>query len=68
MQLKTSNGNAVNMPLKDPDIATCNDETNKLELFSNLTMKHHIPQEGYHELLMQFPKLSCLYTVCHVMY
>jgi len=68
MQLKTSNGNTVNIPLKDPDTATCNDEANKLEVFSYLTMKHHISQEGYHELSMQFPELPHSHTVCHVIY
>ena len=55
MQLKTTNGNTVNLTLKEHEAES--DETNKLEIFSYLTMKHHISQETYHELSMQISEL-----------
>ena len=67
MQLKTSNGNMVNITLNDSetDEIECNNETNKL-VVSYLTMKHHISQESYHEMSMHFSELPHSHRVCRV--
>ena len=68
MQLKTSNGNMVNITLNDSetDKNECNDETNNLEVVSYLTMKHHISQESYHEMSMHYSELPRSHRVCYV--
>ena len=68
MQLKTNNGNNVDIKLRDTQEAEVDDESSTdVAAASYIMMKHHISQGSYHELSMVFPEMprSCKVSLTH---
>ena len=62
VKLQTTNGDSVNIALKNTE-EDPHEEIDNVDTFSYIATKYRISNESYHELSMQFPELPRSYKV-----